>query len=115
VRYGKLSFVDLAGSERVKDSKSEGTMLKETININKSLSVLGKVRTKNIQYATLLSQRRTLVLQCARCLMLRCVPYYGGTRSSYSPYKQRWPMHDHIVCLPGSVSMCDTCSGCEQS
>lgn len=43
VRYGKLSFVDLAGSERVKDSKSEGTMLKETININKSLSVLGKV------------------------------------------------------------------------
>jgi hypothetical protein len=45
VRYGKLSFVDLAGSERVKDSKSEGTMLKETININKSLSVLGKVGT----------------------------------------------------------------------
>jgi hypothetical protein len=45
VRYGKLSFVDLAGSERVKDSKSEGTMLKETININKSLSVLGKVCT----------------------------------------------------------------------
>lgn len=44
VRYGKLSFVDLAGSERVKDSKSEGAMLKETININKSLSVLGKVR-----------------------------------------------------------------------
>lgn len=43
MRYGKLSFVDLAGSERVKDSKSEGTMLKETININKSLSVLGKV------------------------------------------------------------------------
>lgn len=43
MRYGKLSFVDLAGSERVKDSMSEGTMLKETININKSLSVLGKV------------------------------------------------------------------------
>eukprot|EP00879_Flechtneria_rotunda_P018559 GHRR01019473.1.p1 GENE.GHRR01019473.1~~GHRR01019473.1.p1 ORF type:complete len:720 (+),score=272.03 GHRR01019473.1:2217-4376(+) len=43
MRYGKLSFVDLAGSERVKDSMSEGTMMKETININKSLSVLGKV------------------------------------------------------------------------
>lgn len=43
MRYGKLSFVDLAGSERVKDSHSEGTMLRETININKSLSALGKV------------------------------------------------------------------------
>lgn len=43
MRYGKLSFVDLAGSERVKDSHSEGSMLRETININKSLSALGKV------------------------------------------------------------------------
>lgn len=44
VRNGKISFVDLAGSERLKDSKSEGSMLKETTNINKSLFVLGKVR-----------------------------------------------------------------------
>ncbi|KAF5827751.1 P-loop containing nucleoside triphosphate hydrolase protein, partial [Dunaliella salina] len=42
-RCGKICFVDLAGSERLKDSKSEGTMLKETTNINKSLFVLGKV------------------------------------------------------------------------
>ena len=41
---GKICFVDLAGSERLKDSKSEGAMLKETANINKSLFVLGKVR-----------------------------------------------------------------------
>ena len=47
MRYGKLSFVDLAGSERVKDSHSEGTMLRETININKSLSALGKVRAES--------------------------------------------------------------------
>ena len=40
---GKICFVDLAGSERLKDSKSEGVMLKETTNINKSLFVLGKV------------------------------------------------------------------------
>ena len=45
VRQGKISFVDLAGSERLKDSKSEGAMLKETTNINKSLFVLGKVRS----------------------------------------------------------------------
>ncbi|GFR52859.1 hypothetical protein Agub_g15486 [Astrephomene gubernaculifera] len=42
-RMGKISFVDLAGSERLKDTKSEGAMLKETTNINKSLFVLGKV------------------------------------------------------------------------
>jgi hypothetical protein len=43
LRRGKICFVDLAGSERLKDSKSEGAMLKETTNINKSLFVLGKV------------------------------------------------------------------------
>lgn len=33
----------LPGPRRLKDSKSEGAMLKETTNINKSLFVLGKV------------------------------------------------------------------------
>jgi hypothetical protein len=42
-KYGKISFVDLAGSERLKESKSQGDMVKETGNINKSLFTLGKV------------------------------------------------------------------------
>ena len=42
-KYGKISFVDLAGSERLKESKSQGEMMKETDNINKSLFTLGKV------------------------------------------------------------------------
>lgn len=42
-KYGKISFVDLAGSERLKESKSQGEMMKETGNINKSLFTLGKV------------------------------------------------------------------------
>ena len=42
-KYGKISFVDLAGSERLKESKSEGNMVKETGSINKSLFTLGKV------------------------------------------------------------------------
>eukprot|EP00919_Chromeraceae_sp_WS-2016_P032903 GHVR01077733.1.p1 GENE.GHVR01077733.1~~GHVR01077733.1.p1 ORF type:complete len:133 (+),score=0.90 GHVR01077733.1:701-1099(+) len=42
-RYGKISFVDLAGSERLKESRSQGDMIKETGNINKSLFTLGKV------------------------------------------------------------------------
>lgn len=42
-KKGKVSFIDLAGSERLKDSLSNGIILKETMNINKSLFVLGKV------------------------------------------------------------------------
>ncbi len=42
-RYGKLVFVDLAGSERLKESHSQGEMVKETGSINKSLFTLGKV------------------------------------------------------------------------
>ena len=42
-KYGKISFVDLAGSERLKESKSQGAMIKETGNINRSLFTLGKV------------------------------------------------------------------------
>ena len=29
-KFGKVSFVDLAGSERLKDSNSQGDMVKET-------------------------------------------------------------------------------------
>jgi hypothetical protein len=42
-KFGKVSFVDLAGSERLKSSKSEGQMVTETANINRSLFMLGKV------------------------------------------------------------------------
>ena len=42
-KYGKISFVDLAGSERLKETHSQGDMIKETGIINKSLFTLGKV------------------------------------------------------------------------
>ncbi|WUR04180.1 kinesin-like protein [Vairimorpha necatrix] len=43
IRSGDLCFIDLAGSERLNNSKVEGIRLKETQNINKSLSSLGDV------------------------------------------------------------------------
>lgn len=39
----KFHFVDLAGSERAKKTGAVGATLKEGININKSLLVLGNV------------------------------------------------------------------------
>eukprot|EP01080_Neovahlkampfia_damariscottae_P004574 gene4574-7958_t len=41
--FGVLNLIDLAGSERLKESKATGDRLKETQNINSSLSCLGDV------------------------------------------------------------------------
>lgn len=90
-KFGKMCFVDLAGSERLKESKSKGTMVKETGNINRSLFTLGKVivaladkkRTKShIPYR---DSKLTMLLMdslggVSKALMIACV----SPASSYS-------------------------------
>lgn len=83
-KYGKISFVDLAGSERLKESQSEGTMAKETGQINKSLFTLGKVismlssKVSNEKYIPFRDSKLTMLLQdslggTSRALMIACV------------------------------------------
>jgi len=82
-RFGRLNFVDLAGSERLKETHSQGDMLKETGSINKSLFTLGQVikelseqrRRRHVPYR---DAKLTMLLMDtlggnARALMIACV------------------------------------------
>ena len=98
-KIGKISFVDLAGSERLKESKSQGAMVKETQQINKSLFTLGKVisalsdkKNKN-PYIPYRDSKLTMLLMDslggkAKALMISCVSpsavYYDETLNTLS-------------------------------
>ena len=63
---GSLHLVDLAGSERLAKSNATGERLKETCNINKSLSCLGGVFTaiaKKQQHVPFRDSKLTFLLQ----------------------------------------------------
>eukprot|EP00866_Antonospora_locustae_P000342 jgi/Antlo1/342/807 len=65
-REGIFNFIDLAGSERLHVSKAEGERLRETQNINKSLSVLGNVITALVrkeQHVPFRDSKLTLLLK----------------------------------------------------
>jgi kinesin family protein 12 len=83
-KFGKICFVDLAGSERLKESKSQGDMIKETGNINKSLFTLGQVisclstRKKAMPHIPYRDSKLTMLLMdslggTARALMVACI------------------------------------------
>jgi kinesin family protein C1 len=67
---GTLNLVDLAGSERLEHSKVEGARLKETQNINKSLSCLGDVINAlgSAKEGTHIPYRNSKVGVCIGCL-----------------------------------------------
>jgi hypothetical protein len=83
-KYGKVSFVDLAGSERLKESKSQGDMIKETGNINRSLFILGKVissltdKKNQKQHIPYRDSKLTMLLMdsiggASKTLMIACI------------------------------------------
>ncbi|XP_067136206.1 kinesin-like protein KIF12 [Centruroides vittatus] len=91
-RHGKLSLVDLAGSEKTKKTNSQGDVLKEANNINKSLLVLGncisalsdpKKRNGHIPYrdSTLTKLLADSMSGSGMALMIACV----------SPHKSNVP------------------------
>jgi hypothetical protein len=101
-KYGKISFVDLAGSERLKESNSQGDMIKETGKINRSLFVLGKVISaltdkKSKQYIPYRDSKLTMLLMdsiagSSKTLMIACVSpsmVYGDETFSTLNYASR--------------------------
>lgn len=81
MRYGKISFVDLAGSERVRDTGTAGAMFKEAININKSLSVLGKVPTAASCPSTRKRTPSVAAMQMSRIVARPTVPSHAFARA----------------------------------
>ena len=80
VLVSTLNLVDLAGSERISKTGAEGMRMKEGVNINKSLSVLGNVINKlsegkagaHIPYR---DSKLTRILQVRRGLLTELVAY----------------------------------------
>ena len=91
VTHSKLSLVDLAGSERLKKSEVEGERLKESLNINKSLSALGDViasLTSSKGHVPYRNSKLTLVLadslgnDCKTLLFVNCSPAMENAQES---------------------------------
>ncbi|CAE8701614.1 unnamed protein product [Polarella glacialis] len=96
VRYGKITLCDLAGSERPKKSEVSGEALKETIEINKSLTCLGDVieaLTKGDKSIPYRNHKLTMLMQdslggSAKTLMfVNCSPARSNTEETLMSLK----------------------------
>ena len=100
-----LHLIDLAGSERVKVSKAEGSRLKETAAINRSLSALADViqalsaGDKHVPYR---NSRLTHLLQ----------PYLSGAATKSLMLVNLSPHEEHVGESLCSLRFAQTVSGC---
>ena len=100
-----LHLIDLAGSERVKVSKADGSRLKETAAINRSLSALAdviqalSVGDKHVPYR---NSRLTHMLQ----------PYLAGSASKSLMLVNLNPHEEHVGESLCSLRFAQTVSGC---
>lgn len=104
--YGALHLVDLAGSERLDKSGAEGSRLKETQNINKSLSSLADVflaKSENRNHVPFRNSKLTHLLE-------PCLSGQGKTLMMLNVAPEETHSHETLCSLrfAKQVSQCHT-------
>ena len=80
----KINFIDLAGSERAESTGATGDRLKEGANINKSLSILGRVIGVLAKQASGQAKGEQVPYRESK-LTLILKPFLGGNCSEQPP------------------------------
>merc|ERR1712048_1324079 len=104
--HGALHLVDLAGSERLSKSGAEGDRLKETQNINRSLSCLADVFLAKAEGRSHVPFRNSKLTH----LMEPCLSGHGKTMMIVNVGPEASNSHETLCSLrfAGQVSQCDT-------
>merc|ERR1719486_733944 len=104
--HGALHLVDLAGSERLDKSGSTGERLKETQNINKSLSSLADVFAAKAEGRTHVPFRNSKLTY----LMEPCLSGHGKTLMFVNVGPEEDHAHETLCSLrfAGQVAQCNT-------
>jgi len=105
--HGALHFVDLSGSERLDKSGSTGERLKETKNINRSLSSLADVFAAKAEGRAHVPFRNSKLTY----LMEPCLSGQGKTLMLVGVQAERENTHETLCSLrfARQVSQCNTC------
>eukprot|EP01062_Namystynia_karyoxenos_P029141 TRINITY_DN21943_c0_g1_i1.p1 TRINITY_DN21943_c0_g1~~TRINITY_DN21943_c0_g1_i1.p1 ORF type:complete len:1018 (+),score=382.28 TRINITY_DN21943_c0_g1_i1:88-3054(+) len=105
ITMSNLTMVDLAGSERTKRSAAAGSVFKEAVAVNTSLSVLGKVVNDIVQHAAHVPFRESMLTRllrasfmCDRSKIL-LIANVAPTESSYNETRDSLKFADRLQML----------------